>query len=1068
MRPITLTMQAFGSYGDKVIIDFTKPNQNLFLVTGNTGSGKSTIFDAIVFALYGKASSGENKKDGAELQSQYADLDKEPFVELTFSELRNGTEEIYTVHRVPRHFRKAKRTLKNGSGVKDESESVDLILPDGSEFPSKKAETNEKIEEIVGLTKEQFMQVAMIAQGEFMELLRADSNKKKDIFRKLFHTEVFQKIVDELKRMRGEKSGDIDQVQTVYKTEAAHAVIPEDYPQGDEILARKERILRDKSVNIQDMEMFLTELEGITKVLEEEKNLLSGKVDTASRDRDQKRDRLKEAKHILDAYSQLEEAEAALKECEAAGETLKKNEKLIGKIRAAYEVKTAFDRYYDADKTQAETREKLKAEEAKLPKFRLDAQTATGAEDTARKELDRENESFAKVSERVEKALDVLKKIGKAGDDLKKQEALAKEAEKKDEAAKTAMEDYAKQEQAWRTEADSLSEIAARRERHDAKTEQWKRLFAQKGEVKALSDALAIQKAESEKAKKAYADARDAYIVKNEEYLTKQTAFLDAQAGFLAKEKLKPGKPCPVCGSLDHPHPCELKEGREELTREVLDALTKELNALQNDQTEKSTASGSAEKLLEEKAEQERKAREQFRLDVISFVSAPMDTSFEEAVMLHAKMRQDLIDEHKELEEKGKRLSKLQELLNKAEAEKEQLKKDAELSAEKRLQTHADFVKAEEILKGLADQKDYPDEMAARDALNQAKATRTQKEQSFNQAHTSADRMRRQLESTEALVTRYQAELPQMEKDTAERKAAYESVLKDKYMAEAEWKELCESHPQNEADLLQRQVDAGKAKETAARAAKDTAKKVIGEHEKPVLEELEKAHTEAEGILQQAQKELETIQEAYKEDHKVYTTLAPKMKERSQMAEEYTRVDGLYKRLSGNVSGARMDLETFVQRYYLERILIAANERFRHMSAGQYELRMMDEEAAGSGKNKGLDLMIYSTVTGKEREIRTLSGGESFMAALSLALGMADQISESSTVINLDMMFIDEGFGSLDDHSRNQAVRVLQEMAGGSKLIGIISHVTELKQEIDDQLQVTKDEEGSHVRWVIS
>ena len=134
----------------------------------------------------------------------------------------------------------------------------------------------------------------------------------------------------------------------------------------------------------------------------------------------------------------------------------------------------------------------------------------------------------------------------------------------------------------------------------------------------------------------------------------------------------------------------------------------------------------------------------------------------------------------------------------------------------------------------------------------------------------------------------------------------------------------------------------------------------------------------------------------------------------------------------------------------------------------QFELRMCDISQAGKGKNRGLDLMFYSTVTGKEREVRTLSGGESFMAALSLALGMADQIQKSAASVHLDMMFIDEGFGSLDEHSRGNAVRILKNMAGGSRMIGIISHVTELKQEIDDQLLVIKDESGSHVRWQIS
>ena len=205
-----------------------------------------------------------------------------------------------------------------------------------------------------------------------------------------------------------------------------------------------------------------------------------------------------------------------------------------------------------------------------------------------------------------------------------------------------------------------------------------------------------------------------------------------------------------------------------------------------------------------------------------------------------------------------------------------------------------------------------------------------------------------------------------------------------------------------------------------------------------------------------------------KDDREIFDTLSSRLEERKSIVEEHARIDALYRMTSGNVSGSRMDLETYVQRYYLEHILYAANRRFQEMSAGQFELRMYDLEKAGEGKNRGLDLMVYSTVTGKEREVRTLSGGESFMAALSLALGMADQIQESSASINLDVMFVDEGFGSLDEHSREQAVKVLQELAGGSKLIGIISHVTELKQEIEDQLIVTKDEKGSHVRWQIS
>ena len=237
MRPWKLTMQAFGSYGNRTVIDFGRAGQNLFLITGDTGAGKTTIFDAIVFALYGEASSGANKKDGMELQSQYVAPSVQPFVELTFTEGTGDQQKEYTVRRVPRHL----RPLKRGQGVKEESESVSLLMPDGTEYPQKEADA--KLEEIVGLTKNQFMQVAMIAQGEFMELLRARSDDKKVIFRKLFHTEMYQKIVEELASRRKEKQQEMGQIRTVCQTEISHLEIPKSWEPGEELEVLKQRIL---------------------------------------------------------------------------------------------------------------------------------------------------------------------------------------------------------------------------------------------------------------------------------------------------------------------------------------------------------------------------------------------------------------------------------------------------------------------------------------------------------------------------------------------------------------------------------------------------------------------------------------------------------------------------------------------------------------------------------------------------------------------------------------------------------------------------------------------------------
>ena len=362
----------------------------------------------------------------------------------------------------------------------------------------------------------------------------------------------------------------------------------------------------------------------------------------------------------------------------------------------------------------------------------------------------------------------------------------------------------------------------------------------------------------------------------------------------------------------------------------------------------------------------------------------------------------------------------------------------------------------------------YKTEEEAKAALLQAEDSKKQAEEVYQKVLSEAKKAANAQKQAETLISRYQQEIPEQKKCVEDRKTSYTEVMEIKQMTESEWKELVETYSREAAEDLQKTVNAYNEKKTAAQARRDSAQNAVGESKRPVLEELQKEKEVAETEYLEKEKIYNQLRIDNKDDREIFDTLSSRLEERKSIVEEHARIDALYRMTSGNVSGSRMDLETYVQRYYLERILYAANRRFQEMSAGQFELRMYDLEKAGEGKNRGLDLMVYSTVTGKEREVRTLSGGESFMAALSLALGMADQIKQSSAAINLDMMFIDEGFGSLDEHSRNQAVRVLQEMAEGSRLIGIISHVSELKQEIEDQLIVTKDENGSHVKWQIS
>ena len=318
----------------------------------------------------------------------------------------------------------------------------------------------------------------------------------------------------------------------------------------------------------------------------------------------------------------------------------------------------------------------------------------------------------------------------------------------------------------------------------------------------------------------------------------------------------------------------------------------------------------------------------------------------------------------------------------------------------------------------------------------------------------------------QTLITSYKESLPQLERSRDESYKAYTSLVEE-YKCDS-WQELTSKYQKEDIQRFN-QAYMNYSKNHASVSSKiDTIEKRINGQPYPELTVLENEYNQAVDVYKNQANDVQVLNRTYLNNSESLNKLEDIVTNAKKLIHKNHQLTTLYNQLSGNVSGSRMDLETYVQRTYLERILIEANNRFYDMSAGQYELHLKNIEQAGEGKNKGLDLMVYSFVTDSEREINTLSGGESFMAALSLALGMADEIKESASGIDLDIMFIDEGFGSLDDHSRDEAVKVLMDMSEGSKLIGIISHVSELKQEIEDQLVVSKDDHGSHVKWQIS
>ena len=1071
MRPLRLTMEAFGSYGKRTVIDFEKPDQNLFLITGDTGAGKTTIFDAIVFALYGEASSGTNKKDGTELQSQYVPLETEPFVELTFSEGKEG--DIYTVRRTPRHF----RPLKRGSGVKEESGNVLLLLPDGAEYPRK--ETDRKLEEIVGLTKSQFMQVAMIAQGEFMELLRAKSDEKKVIFRKLFHTELYGKIVEELGRRRREQQQEMARIRTGCQTEVSHVRIPENWEEKDGIQELKKKILDSSDrLSLPDMEQFLAQLEQMVTALRERQKEAGKRQEAANREYLKRRDDCTRGEELLRRFKELEQARKTLEECEEVREEMEERRKLIRRLAAAYGILPVYRRFAELSQRAERMSGDLEKGEQELPGLEEAYRQAQALAEKAREAQNRKLKLFAQVSQKAARAEKAFEEIENTKKNISGEQKALLQAEEKETEALGKQQKLEEQEKNWRARAEEKKDAALYLERWQAAWERIGELENNFRDCQRLAADTERQRRRREEAGEQYGLISRNYEEKNGEYERTRRQFLNAQAGLIAREQLRPGEPCPVCGSLEHPSPCQIEEEHRELSRELLERLEEEAGRLRSAQEQAAADARAARALLEEKEknskEQARSLWEKLRESLPEQdgrAGGEKDAvlpSLEQMESLLISRKEALRLQEHDLRENAREQKELEENLKGLEEKKEALKRTAREAGEEAQEKRTSLAALQAVLKGQQDGLEYATKEEAARELDGAREEKARADRELEKARQAEEKAGSKKTETEALLLRWRQELPELKKELTAGKEEYETALKTGGLSEKEWKNLTETWSGEDAKRLQAELDAWEKKKTAALSLQESAKKAVEGKEIPVPEALEAAREEAKERLERAGRELETIKSLAAQNEGVCQALRPLLKERGAVMARHKRLDDLYSLLSGNVSGSRMEIETFVQRFYLEQILDGANRRFQEMSAGQFELRMFEIDRAGKGRNRGLDLMVYSYVTGKEREVRTLSGGESFMAALSLALGMADQIQERAASVNLDMMFIDEGFGSLDDHSRDAAIRVLRNMAGGSRLIGIISHVTELKQEIEDQLLVTRDEEGSHARWQIS
>lgn len=1065
MKPILLTMQAFGSYGEKTEIDFQKGG-DFFLISGDTGSGKSTIFDAMMFALYGEVSTNGSGKEN-ELLSQFVDVrNDKPLVSLVFTAHQHGQEETYKITRTPRHIRPAKRT---GAKQQEEGETAELLMPDGSQYPGKLSDTNRKIEEIVGLTADQFRKVVMIAQGEFMDFLRADSKAKTALLRDLLKTDYYYQLSERLKTLAKEKN-------TAAKTQRANMsffagrAVTEGLPEEDALALDKAKgtaISAAEKLQPEQVDALAEVLSGVCARLQLQQGELAKQQTAAQKDRDECMKRIEAAQPLMKRFEELESAEKTLQECAAQADEIEKKRGLIGKIRDAWAIEPKYQRMKDAQKTLTDAQQELAARQQELPQLKQTAADAVALHQQMEKTKDAATTQCAEVETKVEKALETFVALEKAEKALRQAEEADADAKTNAESAKKALDDFKNQEDAWRTQEAELQGAEAAYEVCKQQNQQYRDL------KKSLEDLHGNQKDVQEKARQAAA-AKDAYASATQKYQRAQNeyddyrlAFLNAQAGLLARE-LVSGKPCPVCGALEHPAPCQLTQENQQLNREQLEKLRKAADDAAKAQEEKAKESESARVKLTERQKAAEEAEKKLVENATNIrENVPMATAADVEAMLQAWLP-ELQSASKSVQAKVDALKKVRENLDGAKAEREKLEKAAADAQETAKSTAVKKAEAEKTWKLHQEELSASPYRTREDAVAQRTQAQEAKQKAEAAASQAAEKERQAQKAEtdcETQIRRLNEEMPQKQANAEEFNQQYQQTIAEKSLDEAQWQALTANYDAEEPDRLQKKVNDFDQKKNTAETQCTTAQSAIAGREKPDMAKLEAASKAAESALKEVSNALEAAKHLRLNNEKVLEDLREGREPLANACKAANTAQHLSDVMAGTESGNRMNLETFVQRNYMEKILCDANRRFRDMSNGQFELKLINVEDAGEGKNKGLDLEVYSIVTGKTRSVNTLSGGESFMAALSLALGMADQIQAATAAIHLDVMFIDEGFGSLSDNARNEAVNILKEMAGKQRQIGIISHVSELKDEIENQLIVKKDDRGSHISW---
>ncbi|RUO40254.1 AAA family ATPase [Idiomarina aquatica] len=1017
MKPILLAMQAFGPFAEREVIDFRALGEHpLFLINGATGAGKTTILDAISYALFGKTTGAE--RQGEQMRCHHAGLDVATEVDFIFA---IGTN-IYRVQRLPTQWRPKLR----GEGLKEDRATATLWQITAGTEPAFDLNTDQQkllasrkvndvtqhVEQLIGLKADQFRQVVVLPQGKFRELLTADAGQREDIFAQLFQTHRYLLIEEQLKESARELRQQMRQHEQNLQALLDDAKVTSKQELTERLqqlrpqLSQLEQQKTSQAKAVQQLRSQLLQAQHVQKQFAQQQQLLSERDQLRNREpqintQQQRLERAKKAQQLAADSQHLALLQQQSQELRSRTEQLQTQQQQLSESKQ--QVEQAYQRALQLDDDNQTLRRQLEQQRQWLPKLESLQQMATEQQQLAAK-LTQDQRQLTEIDE-----------------ELQQQRENNIHAQQQLDELRTALD----QQTSLEAEQHQLTLWQQQRQRHEELERQQQQLRQQQQQ---LQQQLLAQRATT------HAAEQQSQHLENRWY--------DQQALTLART-LESGKPCPVCGATEHPSPAH-NQNEELVEHQQVIAARKTFQQEQQKQQQ-----------LEQQL-----SHSQNRLDLVQ--QQLHENGEPKAPQQLDQLRQQLAAKASHYQQQRRQLVRLNQQISEGQQRLEQLGTKQRTLAERIHQQQLQKQTADERLRML--RQEIPEDLRSAEQLQQSMSALE------HQLQQNLSRQRRATEQREQLLEQLSAVASQLDSTGQQAKNVQQQHqhVEQKFQKQLQELGFASNNDYESARLssgeyqqLEQQIAEFKQQVTRVDSLLFELQQALDGKQAPDIDALQQQQQAAESELQRSEQDWLALRDQCIQLENVLKRVNNSKKQAEQLHKRYA-VQGTLADVASGQNTQRLSLHRFVLSVLLDDVLNVASERLQQMTHGRYQL-LREQTVADARSAGGLTLLVEDAYTGQQRSTKTLSGGEGFMAALALALGLSDVVQSYAGGIRLDTLFVDEGFGSLDDEALDMAINTLAELRASGRTIGIISHVRELKDRLQDRIDVIRERSGSRI-----